>query len=182
MTLRILSIHAVWTLAAVMLLAGCDGSSSSSDGGKETPTATKASDSHDHGEGGHQDEHQGPHGGHVLEIGRGHQFHAEVVLDDDEKSVTIYLLDGKLQAVSDPVESVAVNLVVDGKPKSFELSKGADGGYRAASKELFEAHHDKGASGTLRVVINGKPFTAKLESHDHSDHDHSGHDHSDHDH
>lgn len=141
--------------------------------GCEKPTAapskdkagTSSHDHHDHGE-------EGPHHGHLIELGE-EEFHAELVHDDAGGKVIIYLLDSKAK---DPVaadsEEVVLSVVVEQQPKEFIL-KATD----AAKRDQFESKepelvanldHDKDAKGRLQVTINKKPFTGIIEHEAHS--------------
>lgn len=159
-------------LLAVGLVTGCG--EPGTNGGGTGSDPHKSADDHDGHD--HDSEHEGPHGGHVIELGRNHEYHAEVVEDENASSVTVYILDKDLKelAISEP--SIAMNLVVDGKARTFELSAkyGADGKsscFVSRGAEVFEALHKHEASGKLRVTINGSPHIGQVEHHHHHDKD-----------
>jgi hypothetical protein len=116
-------------------------------------------------------EHQGPHKGQIIDLGRDHQYHAEVV-DDDTGMVSVFILDNELKELPIEATSLAMNLVVDGAAQSFELSAvdpGKASRFDSAGKELFEALHIHNATGKLRVTIDGTPFSGDVTSHAHDD-------------
>ena len=168
-------------------LAGCgSGSGETPKSAGPKPTANDGH-AHDHGAG----DRPAPHGGHIIELGRNHQYHAELVEDEKAHSVTVYILDKDMKELPIDQRSVVVNLVVDGKAQTFELTAaGAQEGkasrFVSSGKALFEALHEHEATGKLRVTINGSPYSGEIahdhdHDHDHDDHDHDGKEHK-HDH
>ena len=168
---------------AITILVGC--AESDQDPLKVSEPPPETVDGHAHS---HEDEHQGPHNGHVIELGRNHEYHAEIVEDHDQKLVSVYILGKDIQELSIEANKLSMSLMVEGQPKSFELTAanataGKASRFDAADASLFEALHDHEASGKLRVTINGTPYVANVEHHDHDEHDHeAGHDHDDHGH
>jgi hypothetical protein len=152
----------ILAFAATTAFVGCDRPSNPppSDKGKADAHAH-----HDHGE-------EGPHHGHLIELGE-EEFHAEIVHDDAASKVTIYLLDGKAkESASADGEEVTISIVVEGQPKDFAL-KATD----AAKRDQFESKepvlvasldHEKDAKGRLQVTINKKPYTGIIEHEAHS--------------
>ncbi len=189
------SIRALALAAVAMFVSGCS-KPAASDTGTAGGAASTAEDGHAHTEGDghdhgggdhsghdHSQEHQGPHNGHVIELGRNHMYHAEVVEDDAAAMVTVYILDKDMKELAIDQASIVMNLKVDGQGQSFELTAAAGSAsqFNAADKTLFEALHEHEATGKLRVTIDGSPFTGDVEHHHHGDAD--GHDHEDgHDH
>ena len=131
--------------------------------------------------------HEGPHGGHVIELGS-ENHHVELTHDDDSPRVAVYVLDGtaKMAAPID-AESVVINVSVDGKPTQYTLPAVAQPGDPPGKSSYFELE-----SGPLHVVvsgeseaadtharisitIDGKPYVGLIETEEH-DHDHD-HDH-----
>ena len=189
-----------WT-AVIALATGCADQGQSGGGSDHAPTSSSSGDSHDghdhdghdHDGHDHEGEHEGPHGGHVVELGRNHEYHAELVEDEAAGSVTVYILDKDLKELPIAQSSIAMNLVVDGKAKSFELAAsnaqaGKASRFDASGQELFEALHEHEASGKLRVTIDDAPYSGPVEHHhhhgddDHDDHEHADHEHADHEH
>lgn len=140
-------------------------------------------DDHDHADDNHEhaEEHEGPHGGHVIELGRDHQFHAELVEDEGNQTVTVYILGEDMKELPIDAATMAMNLVVDGEAKSFELAavgpvEGKSSQYAGGQTELFEALHEHEASGKLNVTIDGAPYSGVVEHHDHDEDHGDGHD------
>lgn len=173
----------VATLFSLTVSSGCVPPTASNDSPIEMsgpPPATGGND--DHSGHDHAAEHEGPHGGHVIEMGRNHEYHAELVENELASSVTVYVLDTDMKELAIDQPSIVMNLVVDGQGKSFELTaNGSTNGiasrFDATDKTLFEALHVHEATGKLRITINGTPFSGEVEHHDHhDDHDDHGHD------
>ncbi len=154
-----------WThvmLTAAIALFGCNNKPNG-----EQPAGTPAA------EGGHDHDHasEGPHGGHLIELG-GEEYHAELLHDDATGKVTVYILNGAAkEEVAIDAATMTLNMVVDGKPSQFSLS--AVGGSGQASQfeitdnALLEALDHEGATGRLNVTISGKPYVGKIEHHEH---------------
>lgn len=140
-------------------------------------------DHHEHTDGEHSEEHEGPHGGHVIELGRNHRYHAELVENEDAQTISVYMLGEDLKALAIDAPSMTMNLVVDGAAQSFELTAvdpvdGKASQFDGGDKSLFEALHEHEASGKLNVAIDGTPYSGAIEHHDH--HEEHADDHDDH--
>ena len=181
------SVLLVTALTFSLASTGCDSSQTGSSEDQPVslsgpPPATV--DAHDHS---HGDEHQGPHDGHVIELGRNHEYHAEIVEDHQRKLVTVYILGKDMSELAIDASSLSMSLMVEGAPQTFELaaadiSGGMASRFDATDTGLFTALHDHEASGKLRVTISGTPYVAAVEHHDHGHDEHDGHDHDDHAH
>lgn len=158
---------ALTTLGAVSLAWGCGGSA-------PAPTNNAKPDTHDHA---HDHDHadEGPHGGHLIELGKG-DYHAELHHDDATHTVTIYLLDEKAQgpvAIADA--ELTLNLVAGGKPQQFKLAAAPQSGdpegqasaFAITDEQAHAAVEADGATGRLTVTIAGKTYSGKLEHHEH---------------
>src|SRR6185503_16324068 len=55
---------------------------------------------------------QGPHGGQLIEIGRNHAYHAEMVIDQQTGAINVYLLDRDLKDME--IEQGTITLAVSG--------------------------------------------------------------------
>ncbi len=190
------SMRALALAAVAMFVSGCSkpaasdsapagGAATAEDGRNHTEGDGHDHSGHDHGGGDHSghdhsQEHQGPHNGHVIELGRNHMYHAEVVEDDAAAMVTVYILDKDMKELAIDQASIVMNLKFDGEGQSFELTAaaGSTSQFNAADKTLFEALHEHEATGKLRVTIDGSPYTGDVEHHHHGDDD-DGHDHKD---
>ncbi len=161
----------VWTMgASVVLFVGCQGGS---DGGAVAMSGGSAQSTahHDH----HAHPTEGPHQGHLIELGK-EDYHAELVHDDDAKKVTVYLLDEHARSpVASEEPALALNLVVDGKPQQFKLladpldgdASGRASRYSLAAPEVVEALESSSTTGRLQVTIAGKNFTGAVKHHRH---------------
>ncbi len=160
-------VRIVMALVLAGCLSGCpaqmNSASSSSD---NTDSAAPA---HQHI---HDQAHEGPHGGQVIELGRSHQYHAEIVDSAPDQSVSVYILDGELQELAIDPSPVTLSLTIDGQVRSFELASATDGKektsrFTTADRELFQALHEHGASGKIRVSIDGAPYVGVWQQHHH---------------
>ncbi len=165
-------------VTGIALLVGCDKGGTPSQTSKAPPTSISMDapppstvEVHDHPS-------EGPHHGTLVELGK-EEFHAEVVHDD--KSVSIYILDGKGR-ISVPIDAreVVINLLHEGKPEQFKLTATPDAGdpngksSRFVSNDAELAGHidDETAAPKLSITINGKSYRGVI-SHDHAGHDHA---------
>ena len=157
-------------LTFAIFAAGCSGPATSDKGG-DSHADEQAHADHDHGE-----EHAGPHGGQVIDIGRSHAYHAEIVEDEADSMVTVYLLDKDLKEMPITETTLTMNLLVDGEARTYELIAMSDGDsseFKAKDAGLFEALHKQNATGKLLVTIDGKPYTGEVTPHDHAEHGHA---------
>jgi hypothetical protein len=150
------------TLMAAVALFGCN-----NDPNEKQAAEPPAAD------GGHAHEHpsEGPHGGHLIELGS-EQYHAELLHDDATGKVTVYILDGAAkEEVAIDQTAITINMVVDGKPSQFSLGAVGDSAqisqFEITENDLLEALEDEQATGRLNVTIAGKPYIGKIEHHDH---------------
>jgi hypothetical protein len=81
---------------------GCESQQSSN----EHPPASGGAHDLDHG-----DEHKGPHDGHVIELGRNHEYHAEIVEDEGCQLVTVYILGDDMKELSIASEKLTMSLM-----------------------------------------------------------------------
>lgn len=125
----------------------------------------------------------GPHGGPLLELGD-EEFHLEVVLDEKQKLITLYVLD-KSGRVAVPIDApeILVNLKHSGKPVQYRLkaiaetgetASGPSASFQLKSGSLVHAleHNDHGARVSAR--IRNRAYNVRLNldlSHGH-DHQH----------
>jgi hypothetical protein len=151
-------------VAVALIVAGC---------GSSNPAPPKAGEAH------HDHPSEGPHKGHLIELGA-EEFHAELTHDDASKTVTIYLLgsDAKTAAMSSDPE-LALNLMVGGEPLQAKLTASPLEGeavdkcsrYTLVDEKVLEALENPKTTGRLNVNIAGKSYTGKVELGDHG-HDH----------
>lgn len=146
-------------------------------------TAAATQHAHDHPE-------HGPNKGELLEIGHG-EYHAELVLNEETKEVTIFLLDGKAKAyVAVNTPSLVVNFKRGGRPFQVKLAaapqdideKGFSSRFAMKSAELMDSLHNAKSDPRFAIRIGNKSYIAKLtHSHDHNhahgdshNHNHAG--------
>ena len=157
-------------VASLAVFTGCGDKNGKVDGGKGQNTVGK-SDEHNHPS-------EGPHGGHLIELGH-EEYHAELVEDESAKKITIYLLDSEAKgAVPVDAQELTVNATVGGKPRQFKLpaapqqgdSAGTSSRFELADGELFEAIEHAESKARLAVTINEKQYTGNLEHEEHGEH------------
>lgn len=164
--------------AAVVLatiLVGCDAGSAP----KETAAETHhEGDGHDHAAGEHAK--VGPHGGQLIELGSDESYHAELVHDESNHRIAVYILDGQANKNVPIAQSeLIINMVSGGAPKQFKLTAVSQANeqpntascFQVENQELCEALDAKNSKGRLAVNINGKQFVGEIEQHDHEGHD-----------
>jgi hypothetical protein len=137
----------------------------------------------------HAHDHEGPHGGHIIELGS-ETHHAELTHDDESHRIGVYLLDGSAKAAA-PIEadSVTINVTEDGKLTPYVLpaapqpddGEGKASYFELASKPLCAIICGESQAETSRVrisvTIDGKPFIGIIDTKPH-EHDHAhGHAH-----
>jgi hypothetical protein len=160
-------------LSAALLLTGCKTSTPPAELG-----TAPAGDGHAHGTAGHAEE--GPHHGHLIELGE-EEYHAELTHDDATKTITVYLLDTQGKApvtISD--SEIALNLVADGQPTQVKLAAAPQEGDAAGQSSRFSITDEKvletleapKTTGRLNVTINGKTYSGTIEHHEHGEHKH----------
>jgi hypothetical protein len=120
---------------------------------------------------GMQDDHhhEGPHGGHVIELEGG--YHAELTHDDDTKLVAIYLLGGDAKKpVMTEDKDLMINLTVDGKPQQYTLTAAPQAGDPEGQASRFELKDEKlvdswdapKSTGRVEVDIGGKRYSGDI--------------------
>lgn len=120
---------------------------------------------------------EGPHGGHLIELGK-EEYHAELIHDDATGKVTVFLLDGSVNlpvAIEQP--QITINIRHDGEGKQFKLlavpaakdAAGSSSRFRIESPELTSCLGLETLQGMLVVKIAGKQYVGKLEHHAHGD-------------
>jgi len=139
-----------------------------------------AENEHDHAE-------EGPHDGHIIELGA-EDHHAELTHDEATHKVGIYILgsDAKTAAPIE-AESVTINVSADGTPSQYILPAVPQAGEEGAKSSYFELVSEplcdivcgeseaKSTQARVSMTIGGKPYVGLIETAPH-EHDH-GHDH-----
>ena len=126
-------------------------------------------------------DHSARHGGHLIEIGRNHEYHAELVDDQKSQTVTIYMLDSHMESLTLNEPSIDLVLTENDVTESFVLTAIQTGGsseFVSSDEAMLELFKDKTVKGKLRVNIEGKPFSGSFDHHPHDDDEsHAEHDH-----
>lgn len=146
-----------------LTLSGCTG-----DAGN-TNTAQTGGDDH-----GHSHSHEeGPHGGHLIELG-GEKYHLEWLHDDEAKKLTFHVLDAEGKTdVPITAESIAVNFTVDGATKTFEVPAVREEGatetakFEITDEDLYALITADEAEATVELEIEGTSYEGEIEHHDH---------------
>jgi hypothetical protein len=127
----------------------------------------------------HQHADEGPHGGHLVELGD-EEYHAEVVLDVKTKDVNVYILgsDAKTPVPIDAKE-VKLDLTIAGKTQPHIAKPSPEKGDPSGTSSRFvlaggpdiKAHVDDEheLEGNVSVTIKGKPYSGPIT------HEHGGH-------
>lgn len=141
---------------------------------------------HDHGHVSfHVHPTEGPHHGKLVELGND-KYHAELLHDEVNETLTVYLLDGAaVNSVSSEATEAKINLSHDGHAEQFSLPAspqsidppGKSSRYVSQDAEVCEELDHVHGSAQLVVAIDGKQYRGRIE-HEH-DHDEAGHDHFD---
>ena len=170
-----------------MFALGCDlpetGGSNSTDTHQDDTQAGHDHDSHDgHDHAAHD---QSPkHGGHLIELGRNHEYHAELVDDHKTGSITIYMMDSHMEQLSLNAASITLVLTAGDQTEAFELLASQSGGsseFSSDDAKMMEMIEGEDVKGKLRVNIVGKPFSGTFDHHKHG-HEGEGDSHTGHNH
>lgn len=156
--------------------SGCDTATS--------PQATANLDTPDHGHGhdhsdetGHEDhadhghhQHVAPHGGRLIELGRDHRYHAEIVNRHADRTVNIYMLDGNLKGIKIDADIMQLTLFSNDTNETFDASPDRDSKGDAAlfvidNEIALEMIETKGMQGKIRVNLEGQPYTGSFNAH-----------------
>jgi hypothetical protein len=114
--------------------------------------------------------HAGPHGGHVIELGAD-EYHAELVLDKDAGTATIYLLDSAAkEAVAIEATEIALNTRHDGQARQYPLAASPEAGNQPGTSSRFVSSDNQlitllatgHADAELVLEINQKQYRGKV--------------------
>lgn len=168
------------TVAFTLVLTGCtDGSSEFTEVSHDEPEV--GHDDHSgHGHGAH-----GPNGGDIVEVGS-EEFHAEVVVDEAEHRINVFIL-GSDAKTAKPIAAsdISISFKHGDEVEEFKLAASALDGeaegqaskFTITDEELFEELHEHPEGATLNFSDGDQALTGTVKhSHDH------GHGHGDHDH
>ncbi|NQT36466.1 MAG: hypothetical protein HQ581_03200 [Planctomycetes bacterium] len=173
MTTKTCSLMLCGLAVSVFTFCGCGGSESSPSVSEESKVENGGAHSHDT-----------PHGGLLAVLGS-HEYHAEVLHDEDTNQVTAIISDSEWQPIESKITNVKLNLMVADVPEPFSLSPqtrkaGEEVRFSTVNAELCELVCE-GWEGNAEVSadIDGAPYRGKLAKPegDHEDHDEDeGHD------
>ena len=136
----------------------------------------------------HVHEEEGPHGGHIIEIGA-KDHHAELVHDEASHKVGVYVLDGDaITATPIEAESVNINVAEDGVSSQYVLPPVPQSGDADGTSSYFELVSEplckvvcgeseaKSVQARVSIKIGERPYVGLIETgaHDH-DHGHGEH-------
>lgn len=130
----------------------------------------------------HEHHHEGPHGGHIVELATDHSVHGEFIVDSEGQVAKFFLYGEDLKT---PVEASAVTFHAEGENgEEVEVAMQPAGGGEKASEftaplaELPSSDIEQ-LFGHFHVTVDGEEIGGSLE-HDH-DHDHEHeHEHAEH--
>jgi hypothetical protein len=148
------------TVALSMAVLGCGGNAADHGHGHEQDARPSATDPHDH-------DHlaEGPHGGHLIELGH-NEVTAELVFNDERHEVVVHLAAAPGMPSPEGQPVVGLQLFEDGEFVDYPLSPGeADGAavFTLVDEKvhrILDAGHVKGR---LRVTWGDKEYSAPLD-------------------
>lgn len=159
------------TAVFALILTGCtDGSSDFTEVSHDEPEV--GHDDHSgHGHGAH-----GPNGGDIVEVGN-EEFHAEVVVDEDEHRINVFIL-GSDAKTAKPIAAseISISFKHGDEVEEFKLAASALDGeaegqaskFTIADEELFEELHEHSEGATLKFTSGGEELSGTVtHSHDH---------------
>ncbi len=169
------------SLVAVSLFAvGCGKPPTNNTDKPDTTDTQKEEDPH----AGHNHDHSPKHGGHLIEIGRNHEYHAELVDDHKTESVTIYMMDSHMEPLTLKESSISLVLTAGDQTETFELlgtQPGGSASFSSSDAKMMGMFEGENVKGKVRINIKGKPFTGVFEhqghSHGEGEDSHEGHNH-----
>lgn len=162
-------------MLAVALFVGCSKKEEVSTYENAPPAASGGEEDHEH-----EHVHEAPHGGTLVELGE-HAYNAEVVLDEAQNKVTIYLLGAhaeSAQPVAQP--EITLKLTADGEPAEYKLAAAPQEGDPEGMASRFEIADEslvdtlemhEGIKATFDISIDGTNYTGTFQ---HDEHAHEG--------
>ena len=163
-----IAILPVALLAVLIVAVGCEKKTADT-GSNGTSKTSETEDTHDD----HDHAHKAPHDGHLIDLGRNHEYHAELVDDHDNEMVIVYLLDKDVKTMAIEQPNVSLILTANEKTETYELAAkttGSSSEFTSNDKALLEMLDSAEVDGKLRVTIDGKPFTGSFHHHGHEEH------------
>lgn len=173
------------TAAFALVLTGCTDGSSEFTEVSHDESEVGHDDHSGHGHGAH-----GPNGGDIVEVGS-EEFHAEVVVDEAEHRINVFIL-GSDAKTAKPIAAsdISISFKHGDEVEEFKLAASALDGeaegqaskFTITDEELFEELHEHPEGATLNFSDGDQALTGTVKhSHGHG-HGHGGHGHGDGDH
>lgn len=168
---NLLSLLGVFALAVgAVLTGGCEGPTTAKNSADES-AADHDDHDHDHD---HAHAHTAPNGGFLIDIGRDHKYHAELVDNHDTNVVSIFMFDGELKPLAVAPPTISLTLTAGDKSGTFEFTGESESSSEFTLKDesMMALLDTDGVKGKIRITIEDKPFTGSFDyKHDH-DHSH----------
>jgi len=142
-----------------IVAAGCGPADPKSSGGKKPS----------------EDEHVGPHKGHIIELGRDHRYHGELVHNDATQTVSVYILGKGMKEHAIDQKSATITITIGDQTTTHDLAAvdpvdGKTAHFRG-DKKLFEAieavEKNPRAKARFAVTIDGTPYSGEVELEEH---------------
>ena len=142
----------------------------------EKPSVNAKNGHEDHAH--EEEEHaEGPHHGHIVELGDDETYHLEWLDDDDTKTVTFYLLDGDVkEEIAVPAAAILVTLTVEEVSREYKIEAVREGEAKTTakfstdSKEFFTMITGNGVKAQVAIDIDGTTYEGKIEGGHHHHH------------
>lgn len=177
-----ITMHTFLSALVLALFTGCPAQDS------EYQEYSDAEQNEDHGHDHDHGHHEGPHGGHIIELTDDHSAHLEVTMGGD-RTITLYVLGADLETpLPVAVGDILFELEGEGDEElELELTPMPADGEAEGTASVFvvkaesvpEAIDDlEKLHGHVHITIDGKEYEGELEH----DHGHEGHDHDEHEH
>jgi hypothetical protein len=159
--------------AFAVILTGCAGGDSKFTEVGHDESEVGHDDHSAHGHGSH-----GPNGGDIVEVGSS-EFHAEVVVDEDEHRIDVFIL-GPDAKTARPIgaSEISISFKHGDEVEEFKLAASALEGevegqaskFSITDEELFEELHEHSEGATLSFAAGGESLSGTVtHSHDHGD-------------
>jgi hypothetical protein len=176
--------RSLWFVTAAVLvvaLSGCPANRGNTGSG----AGETEEHGHEHGDNDHGHSHdEGPSGGHIIPLGD-EEYHVEWLHDDEEGVLTFIILDASMEnQVPIPAENLVVQLTLEndaGEQQTQEVLipaeapvAGKTARFSLADKAaMFNITENEKVDAVLKVTIDGKDFSEKIEHDAHHGHSHS---------
>ncbi len=162
----------VFTMFAISVFAfGCEKTDTKPSDSAKSVASDDGHSADDHAGHDHAAHGQtGKHGGQLIELGRNHEYHAELVDDHATESIIIYMMDGHMEPLTVNQPTVSLVLTAGDNTKTFELTGNQPSGsseFSSNDSGLMEMIDAEETKGKLRVTIDGKPFSGTIDKHSH---------------